>query len=80
MRILGGFKEVVDGCVCYYASEGHEHLLVIENICHRGLCNKLCFFTKSPLGAPREFRDPRVVTTSRASARHLHLTATPTQW
>lgn len=26
-KAISGFKEVVDGCVCYYATVGHDHLL-----------------------------------------------------
>lgn len=53
IRILGGFKEVVDGCVCYYASEGHEHLFSYRKHMSQGPMQQVVFLYKVPTGGSK---------------------------
>lgn len=85
-KAINGLKEVVDGCVCYCTTVGHEHLFNYRKHAteayatsdvslekhHR--CSKE---VKQLLG---QLHDPCLVSmTMRQSGKHLLLTVTPTK-
>lgn len=75
-------KAMVEGCVCYHAIVGHDHLFSYKKTCPRSLCSKCGFFGKLSLGWSKKIKQllgqfhASLVSSDHELVKHLLLTLT----